>query len=444
MESCLETGYDILFFWVARMVMLGAELTDQLPFDTVYMHGLTTGNVIDPLDVIGQYGTDALRYTLVGDEDGEGQGQGQGQGQKQGEGGLEEQKQGEGQGEGQGQEGAGGSGSGSSRSRSRSRGVDKRVTGVTPGLDIPLDPKRIESNRNFANKLWNCARFIMGNLKDISEEERQSMAVTKPMTQLVNDVSKQLDEYVLGQAGDQIQTFLWDEFADWFLESSKVRIFAAQKSDAPEIQKAAMEARKVLLYVLDINLRLLHPFMPYVTEAIWQRTPHEGLSLMTAPWPKDENNELYIDNNAIYKYRALQALVEPGKRIQVLITADGQMKEAMSKEKSVIATLVKADEESMRVETVEEMKKMLEEENKKGLSPVHVVVQDGLEAFLPLSGLVDLNKELARLSKQQTTLEKVRREEQEEESQGRAEMEGEVKSETGEGKKDYEGKKRKR
>ena len=172
-HSCLETGYDILFFWVARMVMLGTELTGKVPFDVVYMHGLvrdaqgkkmskTTGNVVDPLDIIGQYGTDALRYTLV--------------------------------------------------------------TGVTPGLDVPLDPKRIESNRNFANKLWNSARFILSNLQDLSDEEREALAVKGPMSkeevealamperyivsqchQLVADVTQQLDEYTMGQAGDQVR-----------------------------------------------------------------------------------------------------------------------------------------------------------------------------------------------------------------------------------------------
>eukprot|EP00287_Rhodomonas_sp_CCMP768_P029169 CAMPEP_0202855776 /NCGR_PEP_ID=MMETSP1389-20130828/91685_1 /ASSEMBLY_ACC=CAM_ASM_000865 /TAXON_ID=302021 /ORGANISM="Rhodomonas sp., Strain CCMP768" /LENGTH=906 /DNA_ID=CAMNT_0049534399 /DNA_START=24 /DNA_END=2745 /DNA_ORIENTATION=+ len=387
-SSCLETGYDILFFWVARMVMLGAELTDSTepPFDTVYMHGLvrdkegkkmskTTGNVIDPLDVIAEYGTDALRYTLS--------------------------------------------------------------TGVTPGLDVPLDPKRIEANRNFANKLWNSARFILGNLKDLSEDERRALAVQGPMSEadmaslavperyavslchaLVTDVTAQLDAYTLGQAGEQIQAFLWDEFADWYLESSKTRVFAAQKSDDPEIQAAAAQARRVLLYVLDTNLRLLHPYMPYVTEAIWQRLPHEGASLMTAAWPKEDGKELYVDEAALSQYRSLQSLVRgirntraeykvaPQKTIQVMVAAEGELQEFLSAEKDILATLCKADAATLSVATLEETKAALEGSAESGPQPVHLVVGEGLEAFLPMKGLVDLDKEQKRLSKQLAVLTK--------------------------------------
>jgi len=276
-SSCLETGYDILFFWVARMVMLGGELTGQMPFDTVYMHGLvrdakgkkmskTTGNVIDPLDTIDEYGTDALRYTLS--------------------------------------------------------------TGITPGLDVPLDMKKVEYNRNFANKLWNSARFVLGNLEGISKDEWDALAVTGPMSEeemaslpvpeqyivsqcheLVNEVTAQLEEYTLGQAGEQVQTFLWDEFADWYLEISKVRLFAAQKSDDPEVQAAAARARRVLVYVLDTSFRLLHPFMPYVTEAIWQRCPHKGDALMTARWPLKAGEVLPSGGDAVREFKAFQALV---------------------------------------------------------------------------------------------------------------------------------------
>jgi len=383
-SSCLETGYDILFFWVARMVMLGTELTGKVPFDVVYMHGLvrdgegkkmskTTGNVVDPLDVIGQYGTDALRYTLV--------------------------------------------------------------TGVTPGLDVPLNPKRIEISRNFANKLWNSARFILSNLKDLSAEEKAAMAVSKPMSQeemeqlamperfivsrchqLVAEVTQQLDGYVMGQAGEQIQTFLWDQFADWYLETSKVRIFAAQKSDDPEVQAAAAQARRVLVYVLDTNLRLLHPFMPFVTEAIWQRLPHVGTSLVIAAWPQQDGAPLHVDEEAVRQFTSLQELVrtirnarneykvEPGRKIQALIAAEGALGDALVKEKAALASFCKADPALLEIRSLEETRKVMEQDS--GLQPVHLVVQDGLEAFLPMSGLVDMEKELARLSKQQATLEK--------------------------------------
>jgi valyl-tRNA synthetase len=383
-SSCLETGYDILFFWVARMVMLGTELTGKVPFDVVYMHGLvrdaqgkkmskTTGNVIDPLDVIGDYGTDALRYTLV--------------------------------------------------------------TGVTPGLDVPLDPKRVEANRNFANKLWNSARFILSNLQTLTEAEKAAIAVQGPMSkaemdklamperyivskchQLVASVTQQLDDYTMGQAGDEIQTFLWDQFADWYLETSKVRIFAAQKSDDPEIQAAAAQARRVLLYVLDTNLRLLHPFMPFITEAIWQRLPHSGKSLVIAAWPQGDKTPLHVDTEALAQYSALQELVrtirnsrneykvEPGRKIQVLVAAEGTLGEALGREAAALASFCKADPDQLLIRSLADTRKAIEANS--ALQPVHLVVQDGLEAFLPMSGLVDLEKELARLSKQLGTLEK--------------------------------------
>jgi len=352
-ESCLETGYDILFFWVARMVMMSCELTGKVPFDTVYMHGLvrdaqgkkmskTTGNVIDPLDVIQQYGTDALRYTLV--------------------------------------------------------------TGCTPGLDIPLDPKRVEANRNFANKLWNSARFILGNLKDLAPADADALAVTAPMGaeelaalplperyivsrchELVGAVTEQLDAYTLGQAGEQIQTFLWDEFADWYLEASKVRIFAAQKSDAPEVAAAAQQARRVLVYVLDRCLRLLHPYMPYVTEAIWQRAPHAGDSLMVSEWPQPEGTSLAVDEAALAQFRCLQALVgrvrnaraeykvEPQRKITALVAAEGALGDALQAEAAVLEMLLKA--EKLQIAPLADTREALDAGGKATLNPVHLVVQ---------------------------------------------------------------------
>jgi len=385
-SSCLETGYDILFFWVARMVMLGEELTGQIPFDTVYMHGLvrdaqgkkmskTTGNVIDPLDTIADFGTDALRYTLS--------------------------------------------------------------TGVTPGQDVPLDPKKIEYNRNFANKLWNSARFILGNCKDVSPKEWEELAVKGAMTaediaalplpekyivsqchNLVNEVTDQLEAYTLGQAGEQVQSFLWDEFADWYLEISKVRIFAAQKSDDPEVQAAAATARKVLVYVLDTSVRLLHPFMPYVTEAIWQRCPHEGDSLMMSSWPLVDESKLTVDSDSLASFKSFQSLVrsvrnarseykvENNKKIAANIGAEGAMLKHLIDEKAALSTLIKADDDALIVSEIKAAKDKSTEGGADGPKPVHLVVQDGLEAFLPMAGLVDFDKEIKRLTKQRDTLTK--------------------------------------
>ena len=261
------------------------------------------------------------------------------------------------------------------------------------------------------------------------------MAVTEPMSkeemdklpmperyivskchQLVADVTQQLEEYTMGQAGDQIQTFLWDQFADWYLETSKTRIFAAQKSDDADVQAAAAQARRVLLYVLDTNLRLLHPFMPFVTEAIWQRLPHKGPSLVIASWPQPDTDTLHVDTEAVTQFSSVQELVrmirntrneykvEPGRKIAINIAAEGPLRQQLQAEAAAIATFVKADEDALHIQSLEEtLAGMAGDE---GLRPVHLVVQDGLEAFLPMSGLVDLDKELARLSKQQGVLEK--------------------------------------
>jgi len=367
--TVLETGYDILFFWVARMVMMGIEFTGKSPFEVIYMHGLvrdgegqkmskTKGNVIDPIDTIETYGTDALRYSLV--------------------------------------------------------------TGVTPGQDVPLSMEKVESNRNFANKLWNSGRFILGNLKDLSPEEFEALAVQGPLTseeieelplperyivslchELANDVTASLDKYNLGDAGRQIYEFLWDEYADWYIESSKTRMRTDQ----------AGMSKRVLVYVFDTCLRLLHPFMPYITEILWQQLPHQGEALMVAPWPKPDGEELAVDSEAIAQFRGFQSLVrsvrnaraeykvDQGKKVEALVQiADENLRSSIEAEKPALALLGRIDPEKL---TVTEISESPYEEK-----AVRLVVQDGLEAYLPLAGMVDFAKEKARLSKQLKKIEK--------------------------------------
>ncbi len=236
--SVMETGYDILFFWVARMIMLGMYNMGEVPFATVYLHGLmrvggekmskSLGNVEDPLDVVAQYGTDALRFTIA--------------------------------------------------------------TGSSPGEDMSLYEEKLEASRNFANKIWQMARFISGNLPQDYElpsagpetwphlrlEDRW---ILSRHNRLIGDVTRLLASYQFGEAGRHIYEFLWGEYADWFIEASKVRLYA-------EDEEAKETTLHVLIYVLERTLRLLHPFMPFVTEEIWQHLPHEGESLMIAPWPE--------------------------------------------------------------------------------------------------------------------------------------------------------------
>jgi valyl-tRNA synthetase len=221
------------------MVMMGLELTGKSPFYVVYLHGLvraadgtkmskTKGNVLDPLDTVAVYGADSLRYSLV--------------------------------------------------------------TGVTPGQDIPLNMEKIEANRNFANKLWNCCKFVTGNaLKDITGGDLSDLAVTGPIEEeefnslslperyiiskchsLIASVTEDIEKYQLGSAGSKVYEFLWDQYADWYIEISKTRIYEGAGGDNVEEAKAA---RRVLVYVLDTSLRLLHPYMPFVTEQLWHHLP---------------------------------------------------------------------------------------------------------------------------------------------------------------------------
>lgn len=379
--TCLETGYDILFFWVARMVMLGLELTGKSPFEVVYLHGLvraadgskmskTKGNVIDPLDTVAKYGTDSLRYSLV--------------------------------------------------------------TGVTPGQDIPLNMEKLEANRNFANKLWNCCKFVTGNaLKEISDEERVALGVSGPITteefeklalpeqyivskchSLVESVTNDIENYSLGAAGSKVYEFLWDQFADWYIEISKTRLYEAAGGVGGE---EAKNARRVLVYILDTSLRLLHPYMPFVTEQLWHQLPRAPAgetqaahALMLADWPQMDDKRLVTSAEAVDQFEAFQALtrsirnarseynVEPGKRISAIIVASGALREMLVKETKSLVALARLDADQVQIYEAGSQ----EANDATAVKSVQLVVRDGIEAFLPLSDLVDTEKERARLQKQ--------------------------------------------
>lgn len=384
--TCLETGYDILFFWVARMVMMGLELTGKSPFNVIYLHGLvraadgskmskTKGNVIDPLDTVEQYGADSLRYSLV--------------------------------------------------------------TGVTPGQDIPFSMEKVEANRNFANKLWNCCKFVSGNaLRDVSEDDAANLGVSGPILkeefdalalperfivtkchELVSAVTADIENYQLGAAGSKIYEFLWDEYADWYIEISKTRLYEGVGGGGGAESHAA---RRVLVYVLDTSLRLLHPFMPYVTEHLWHHLPRVKGSdeqvahaLMLADWPQmDDENPLVTSDEAVDHFECFQALtrsirnvraeygVEPGKRINAVVVASGKVREEIDKEIKSLVLLAKLDPEHVAVyETGSDEAKAATAEKS-----VQLVIQDGVEAYLPLSGLIDPEKERQRLEKQREKL----------------------------------------
>lgn len=386
-STCLETGYDIIFFWVARMVMMGLELTGESPFSVIYLHGLvraadgtkmskTKGNVLDPLGTVAEYGADSLRYSLV--------------------------------------------------------------TGVTPGQDIPLNMEKIEANRNFANKLWNCCKFVTGNaLKDVSDEELAQLGVKGPITQeefdnmllperyivskchtLVATVTDQIEKYQLGAAGSLVYAFLWDLYADWYIEISKTRLYEGLGGTNEEDAKMA---RRVLVYILDTSLRLLHPYMPFVTEQLWHHLPRaepgpdqKAHSLMLSDWPQlDDSSPLVACDDAVSTFECFQALtrsirnaraeynVEPGRRISAVIVADNAIREEVEKEVNSLVALAKL--EPYEVQFFEPGS---EEAKAAAGSSVQLVVQDGIEAFLPLSGLIDPVKERKRLERQGEKLQK--------------------------------------
>ena len=385
--TCLETGYDILFFWVARMVMLGIELTGVSPFQVIYLHGLvraadntkmskTKGNVVDPLDTVAEYGADSLRYSLV--------------------------------------------------------------TGVTPGQDIPLNMDKIAANKAFANKLWNCCKFVTENaLSGIDEDEKASLGVTGPLDkdelsslalperyiiskchELVESVTSDIEKYQLGAAGSKIYEFLWDQYADWYIEISKTRLYEGFGGGGDD----AKTARRVLVYILDTSMRLLHPYMPYVTEQLWHHLPRApkaddmaAHSLMLADWPQmDDSTPLARDEDAVATFECFQALtrsirnaraeynVEQGKKISATVVASGHLKEAIETEVKSLVMLAKLDpDQTVVVEAGSDEAKAAAASDS-----VQLVVQDGVEAYLPLSGLVDAEKEKQRLEKQSSKLTK--------------------------------------
>ena len=355
----METGYDILFFWVARMVMQGLLFTNDIPFHTVYLHGLvrdehgrkmskTAGNVIDPLEVIDEFGTDALRFTLL--------------------------------------------------------------TSGTPGNDLNLAISRVESNRNFANKIWNTARFITANLDkasraDATDTPAYTAADQWILTQLSNvteTADRLMDNYQFGEAGRQVYDLLWGDFADWYVELAKVQL--------REGGSRAWTTLSVLRYVLDSCLRLLHPFIPYVTEETWQQlkqafetadlgiAPAEGWAeaLIIADWP--EPGEKFPEAAADFErlrelIRAIRAAradnnVEPGKWITAVFSA-GDKTAFLNSQKGILCFLARLNEDELVVAET-------------AVAPEQALTLSlgEISCYLPLAGLVDLDKERERLSKQ--------------------------------------------
>lgn len=360
--SVMETGYDILFFWVARMIMMGLEFTDQVPFHTVYLHGMirdehgqimskTKDNVIDPLDVMEDLGTDALRFTLL--------------------------------------------------------------VGSTLGKDTNVSIKKVEANRNFANKLWNAGRYVIRTLDSLpasfEAESNLTLAdqwILARMKQVVESINRLFETYQFGEAGRQIYEFFWGEFADWYVEISKVQIAEGETKSFSTIQ--------TLVKILDTCLRFLHPFTPFVTEELWghlryacretsgKLDPEGGWedALIIARWPERMQLEGWeeeaIENFALVQdmVRAIRNIrseykVEPGRRIPCMISA-GEKLDMLENQRKTFAALAGVD-----IDKLEILKDPLPASDDK-----ITLVVSSLEISLPLAGLVDIEAERDRLQKE--------------------------------------------
>ena len=341
----MVTGYDIIFFWVARMVVSGMEQMKKEPFKTVFIHGLvrddkgrkmskSLGNGIDPLEMAEKYGADALRFNLI--------------------------------------------------------------TGNSPGNDMRFYVEKCEAMRNFANKIWNASRYVLMNLTveetglpDAADLEIEDKWVLTKLNTLIKEVTENMDAYELGVASAKVYDFIWDTYCDWYIELTKARLYG-------ENEKSKLAAQKVLVYVLDQFLRLLHPFMPFITEEIWQAIPHEGKFLMLADWPKYDEilnfgaEAAHMESvmNAIRSIRNRRAEmnVPPSKKSTLYVVSDKG--EIFRQGEGFICRLAYAD------------KVIICETDPEGHENMVCVVTNDAKLYIPLEELIDFEKELARLEKE--------------------------------------------
>ena len=341
--NTLVTGYDIIFFWVARMIFSGIEYTGQVPFDTVLIHGIvrdsqgrkmskSLGNGVDPLVEIEKYGADALRFSLA--------------------------------------------------------------TGNSPGNDMRYIPERVESSRNFANKLWNASRFILMNLpddqkapylpKDLSLEDKW---ILSKYNNLVKDVTDNLDKFEIGVAVQKLYDFIWDIFCDWYIELCKVRL---NGDDA----NAADTARAVLVYVMSGMLQLLHPFMPFITEEIWQSLPHDGESIMVSKWPEYSADLDFAADEAEFE-RIVKA-------IRAIRVRRSEMNVPPSRKAKVVIESAYADTFNAGAVFFKRLAYAGEVEINQPIDDPSAVtiITDDAKVYMPLGDLIDFEAERARLNKE--------------------------------------------
>lgn len=350
--SLLVTGYDIIPFWVSRMIFSSLEFTGQNPFRDVLIHGLvrdaegrkmskSLGNGVDPLEVIEKYGADAMRYMLS--------------------------------------------------------------TSSTPGQDLRFRWERVEQARNFANKIWNASRFALMNLEgftaadiDLGGELRTADRwILHRLNETAADVTRLMDDYEFGETGRLLYNFIWDDLCDWYIEFAKLSLYGDNAA-------AKKTTQSVLAYVLDRTLRLIHPFMPFISEEIWQHLPHKGETIVLAEWPvydaKREAPEAVAEMNllmdvirAVRNIRA-EVNVPMSKKVELLVRASGDETLAnLRRNEEYVRRFCNTSSLAIGTDLAHPEKAM-------------TAVVTGAELFLPLAGLIDISQELARLEKELQTL----------------------------------------
>ena len=349
--NTLVTAYDIIFFWVARMIFSGLEHTKQIPFDTVFMHGLvrdaqgrkmskSLGNGIDPMDIINKYGADSLRFSLV--------------------------------------------------------------QNMTLGNDVKYSEDKAASTKNFANKIWNASKFVLANidesLKDCKEENLriEDKWILNKLDKLVVEVTNHIEKYEIGIAATKIYDFVWSEFCDWYIEIVKPRLYS-------ENAQSKKEVMYTLNYVLKTSLKLLHPFMPFITEKVYRELIVDKDSIMLEAWPEikenfkynEEEENIEVLKNIIVNIRNIRANmnVVPSKKTKIIFVTT-KYKKLLEQSNEFLKKLGFADSIEIR-------------EDKKDIpSNAISIVQEGVEVFIPFEELVDIEKELERLNGEKEKLEK--------------------------------------
>ncbi len=338
----LVTGYDIIFFWVARMIFSGCAHTGKTPFHTVFIHGLvrddkgrkmskSLGNGIDPLEMAEKYGADALRFNLI--------------------------------------------------------------TGNSPGNDMRFYVEKCEAMRNFANKIWNASRFVMMNLTITENKlpdtlEPEDKWILCRLGEVIGEVTENMEAYELGVASAKVYDFIWSDYCDWYIELTKARLQG-------EDEGAKVQAQQVLVYVLTETLKLLHPFMPFITEEIWQALPHQGDFLMLQSWPKadpawsdvkaKESMEAVMDVIRTIRARRSEMNVPPSKKAALtIVTNEGEI---FTAGEAHLKRLAWCSSVTVQQEDLTDTAGMV-------CDITHMA-----KLYTPLAELVDVAKEKARLEK---------------------------------------------